>query len=601
MHARFALRILTITAVIIGITLSLLPTPAGNVTEASRSFAISDVTLFDGEVWHERATVIVRDGRIDAVTADASAASGLNTIDGSGKTLIPGLIDAHTHVFGNALAAAPRFGVTTVIDLFTTPALIAKAADERASFEPTTQAALYSAGMLATVDGGHGTQFGLGVETLSSPEQASDWVARRLAEGSDYIKLVYMPHQSRLPSLDRATATAVIDAAHAAGVKAFAHISDQRSAEELVDAGVDALVHIFADSEVSDAFIAKALQQGLVIIPTLSILAVVDGQSPGQDLLADSRLTERLSAADRSALQGSFGERPPGFSLETAQHNVRRLHAAGVTVLAGSDAPNPGTAHGVTLHREIEYLHASGLSSGDALRAATALPAALVGDERRGVIRRGAHADLVLLNGDPREDITDTRAIVGVWRNGSRIEAQAKAPVVAFSLPAQLGDFESDLSAPTGLNWSSTSDAMAGGKSSATLQLARPGAADSAGAMRVDATVDAAYAYPWAGAWLGLNEANEAASVAAFNAVRFSVRGDPGNYRLMLFSSTMTGVPPTRYFEVSSDWQDVTLRFDTLEGFDRQQFTGMALVTPMLAGQYSFTIDAVRLVSVNDE
>src|SRR5690606_11689240 len=81
------------------------------------SFAIRDVRVFDGERVIERANVVVRDGRIAAVGADAQLPDGLDVVDGAGKTLLPGLVDAHVHSWGNARADALRFGVTTELDM----------------------------------------------------------------------------------------------------------------------------------------------------------------------------------------------------------------------------------------------------------------------------------------------------------------------------------------------------------------------------------------------------------------------------------------------------------------------------------------------------
>ena len=138
------------------------------------------------------------------------------------------------------------------MDMFTAPAEL-QDPEQRAGYEEINEAALFSAGMLATVEGGHGTQYGVPVDVLTAPADAADWVSARKAEGSDFIKLVYMPTHPRVPSLDLATASAVIDAARAQGLTVVAHISRHEDAEALVDAGIDGFVHIFADREISDS------------------------------------------------------------------------------------------------------------------------------------------------------------------------------------------------------------------------------------------------------------------------------------------------------------------------------------------------------------
>lgn len=110
--------------------------------------------------------------------------------------------------------------------------------------------------------------------------------------------------------------------------------------------------------------------------------------------------------------------RLPSLSLDHARAAVRVLAAAGVPLLAGTDAGNPGTAHGASIHRELELLVSAGLTPIEALRAATSTPARVFRLLDRGRLAPGLRADLVLVDGDPSRDITATRAIVQVWRNG---------------------------------------------------------------------------------------------------------------------------------------------------------------------------------------
>lgn len=133
-----------------------------------------------------------------------------------------------------------------------------------------------------------------------------------------------------------------------------------------------------------------------------------------------------LSSAQQQTLAATFGGARPEI-LEDALASVRRFHAAGVAVLAGSDAPNPGTAHGASIHHELELLVEAGLTPTAALTAATALPAERFGLADRGRIAPGMRADLVLLDGDPVADITQTRRIVRIWKNGYDTDRSAPA------------------------------------------------------------------------------------------------------------------------------------------------------------------------------
>ncbi|MEN7342676.1 MAG: amidohydrolase family protein [Pseudomonadota bacterium] len=601
MHQRFALTVITTTFILCAIVIALLPK---SVTESSslssetldgNSWLIKDATVYDGENWLGVTNIVVKNGVITAIGKDVDDDT-MTVIDASDKVIIPGLIDAHTHTYGPAREDAQRFGVTTMLDMFTAPAMLSQTRADREASGRKQGATLFSAGMLATAAGGHGTQYGIPIDVLSDPSQAEQWVADRVAEGSDFIKLVYIPESNRINSIDLETAKAVIDAAHRAGLLAVAHIDTQQAASDLLSVGVDGLVHIFADSEVTDAFITEALARNIFVIPTLSVIAVVDGQAPGKMLLEDERIASALTTAGSASLNTDFGGRIPGFELQTALSNVRRLADAGVPILAGSDAPNPGTAHGATLHQELMLLSQAGLSNETILHAATGLAATRFPIGQHGLLSVGAPADLLILTEDPRDDLTATRGIETMLRNGY-VTSRA-VPVINASnivLPATLADFDNGIEAPDNFIWSETSDSMMGGQSSATLTSLAQGADASAGALAVDANVSADFAFPWAGAFFGMTTNNGAASLGSHDTIEFWTRGSAGRYRLMVFGKEQMGAPPTLEFDVTDAWTKVQLDLTALENLDRGNVTGFAFVTPMRAGQYTFAIDEIRL------
>lgn len=391
------------------------------------SFVVRGVRVFDGERVIERANVVVRGGRIAAVS-DAPPPSELPVIDGSGRTLLPGLIDAHAHVSSEAgLHDALRFGVTTELDMMTDAAFAGAHRAQRERLTRTELADLYSAGTPATSDGGMGTQFGITVPTLSTPAEAPAFVRARLAEGSAYIKIMYEPDAEIVSTLSAATVAAVVDAAHAHHVLTAAHVSSIAGARGAVEAGVDGLAHVFSDAAIDDALIHQIAARHMFVIGTLSIIAVFSGASTGPALAADPRIAPLLTADERTQLAnpGPGSDSPMAaylarYRIATALENVRRLHAGGVTILAGDDAASLG-AHGVTLHGELALLTQAGLTPAEALRAATRAPADAFHLTDRGRIAPGARADLVLVDGNPLVDITTTRAIVQVFKNGFAI------------------------------------------------------------------------------------------------------------------------------------------------------------------------------------
>jgi imidazolonepropionase-like amidohydrolase len=395
------------------------PAQPGVAGGATPSFAIRNVRVFDGERALTGQNVIVRDGRIATIDATVALPPDLLVVDGAGKTLLPGFIDAHTHSYGSALQDALQFGVTTSLDMFSTPTVLRDHLPQRDSLARTATADLYSAGFLATAPMGHGTQFGIEVPTIKSAIDVPAWVDARVAEGSDYIKMAYEPGIPWvMSSIDESTVRALVAAAHARDKLAVAHISRLRPAKEALLAGVDGLVHVFGDQPVDDDFIELATRSCAFVTPTLSVVAGIEGSAESQRFASDPRVRARLSASQRSTLIGEWAPRLSNYRLEHAFGAVAKLHAAGVDILAGSDAPNPGTAHGASLHHELELLVRAGLSPATALAGATSVPAKRYRLSDRGRIEVGRRADLLLVGGNPIENILDTRNIEQVWKNG---------------------------------------------------------------------------------------------------------------------------------------------------------------------------------------
>ncbi|MFJ7125536.1 amidohydrolase family protein [Streptomyces sp. NPDC098101] len=363
---------------------------------------IHDVRVFDGTRTHERAHVLVEGERITAVRTDAPPRADTG-IDGTGRTLLPGLIDAHTHVFDGSLAEALRHGVTTELDMFCLPANLRR--QRRLAAERDDVADLRSAGVLATAPGGHPSQlmahmpeeFGDAVgpfDTLTRPAEAEAFVAARVAEGSDYLKIVIddgTTADTSLPVLDRATAAALVEEAHGAGLRVVAHAATAAEAAAALDAGADGLAHVWWAARPGDPsteeLAARAAAQGTFVVTTLAYAEVLD--------------------AGRKTL------------LPHAEQVAATLHAAGVPLLAGTDATPFAPPHGAGMHRELELLVRAGLGPAEALAAATRLPALYFGLPDRGRVAPGLRADLLLVDGDPTDDITSIRAVTDVWRRGT--------------------------------------------------------------------------------------------------------------------------------------------------------------------------------------
>ncbi|MDV6245859.1 amidohydrolase family protein [Rhodococcus opacus] len=392
-------------------------------------FVIRDVRVFDGEKVVERSTVHVRSGLIEAVTAEFDSTDEIEVVDGRGKTLLPGLIDSHTHAQPPSLKDSLLFGVTTELDMFSCPEWMD--GQRRDAAERNDLADVRSASIGATVLGGHpsmmiGTYFAEQYPVVKSLDDASAFVAARVAEGADYIKLLIddgtaLGHD--VPTLGEDVARAIANAAHDHGKMAVAHVTSLAGAEQALRAGVDGLVHMFFDRPPTDEIIAKALDAGVFITPTLSTVGSLASDIDGTHLANDDRARPLIPASWRENLCQCWQLGSPG-SIGHAIEATRRMHEAGVDILAGTDAAGigvVGTAHGVSMHGELELLVRAGLSQVQALRAATSLPARRFGLSDRGRIAPGLQADLLLVEGDPTEEITATLSIAGIWRRGDKL------------------------------------------------------------------------------------------------------------------------------------------------------------------------------------
>jgi imidazolonepropionase-like amidohydrolase len=580
-----------------------LPAPA-----ASADVTIfRDVRVFDGERVHERTTVVVRDGVIAAIAPQSGVPSGAAVIDGTGRTLLPGLIDAHVHTFGDALHEALAFGVTTVLDMFTDAAQAEAWRVEQRAGHADGRADIFSAGTLVTAPGGHGTQFGMAIPTITEPDSAQAFVDARLAEGSDWIKIVH--EDGSAFGMTRPTVTVellrgLVSAAHSRQAMALVHVSTASSAEHAIAAGADGLVHAFVDQP-QPGFADRVRARAAFVVPTLVVLRSMTGQGGAAPLTADPRVEPYLTGAMRAGMQQSFPPRSDAErQYETARLVVQALHHAGVPILAGSDAPNPGTAHGAALHRELELLVEAGLAPVEALAAATSVPAREFRLADRGRIAVGMRADLLLVDGDPTQDVTATRAIAGVWKGGVRFDREGWARRVADEgeraargrRDGVIADFESGTAVTNfGTEWMPSTDAFAGGTSSAAFEVVPGGADGSAHALRISGVIRGELPNAWAGVmWSPGSQPMAPQDLSSRSGVRFEARGDGRTYRVIVFAAARGMNPVMMDFEAGSAWTTVQASWSEL-GLDGRGIMGVVISAAQPAGEFELQIDNVRL------
>lgn len=396
---------------------------------ASQSFVVKDVRLFDGERVVPVTDVFVVDGKIMEIGRGLQPVNA-QVINGRGMTLLPGLIDAHVHSFPGSAEDALRFGVTTELEMFgmAPPEVLAASRSRRDAYGPTTRSDVWTSGIgVTTPDGIPARNAPPGaIPSLSNDGDATAFIAERVANGSDYIKIYY--DHGRTPTGEARFGTftpeqlrRAVAAAHALRRIAVVHVGSLDEARTAVDAGADGLAHIFTDSPADPAFVSLALTRGLFVIPTFSAIAGGSASGEAAILANDPRVRPLLSASQAETLAETSRRPSSAVEIRNAVESIRRLHRAGVPILAGTDAPNPGTAHGAAMPIELAYLVSSGMSPLEALRSATSIPARLFSLGDRGVVRPGSRADLLLVRGDPTSQIGALRDIVAIWKNGRRV------------------------------------------------------------------------------------------------------------------------------------------------------------------------------------
>ena len=406
---------------------------------------IKNVRVFDGERVIEKADVLLARGTIERIGPSLEAPAGTTVVDGAGKTLLPGLIDAHSHTWTyEQLKQAAVFGVTTELDMMG-PASTTRTLKEGVLAGTLPDAAdLRAAGYPFTVPNGHGTEYGFPVPTITDPKQAQSFAHARVSEGSDYIKLMFDSGNAwgmSRPTLSLPLLDAGIRAAHGVHRLALVHAGTSVEALSAVRLGPDGIQHVWT-GKTPPELVQELVARHLFVVPTLSVLLSVAGEHPGDELVNDSSLSPYLS-------QPTIGKLYANFSVEEAiaptdlRESVHTLNSNQIPLFVGTDAGNAGVAHGVSMHGELRLLVEAGLSPLDALKGATTGPAKAFGLTDRGRITPGARADLLLVEGRPYDEYPrDAENCCGLpsrktgrSRGVSRQSHQARAKAFTASAP----------------------------------------------------------------------------------------------------------------------------------------------------------------------
>jgi hypothetical protein len=365
------------------------------------------------------------------------------------------------------------------------------------------------------------------------------------------------------------TLAAIVEDAHAAGIKVFTHTVTLGGAKLAASAGVDVLVHGIGDADVDAELIAIMKAKGTAYVPTLAVYEFKGRVPPAE------RVTSLLEPEARASLRSvsPAAEAPPERKIRW-QHlltNVKRLHDAGIPVALGTDAGMPGTFHGYSTLRELELLVQSGLTPLQAIAAGTSVSARALGvDRERGTIAAGKVADLVLVEGKPAEQSSDVMKTRRVFLSGNEvapaelekaIQSKEMTQLPVQRVGAAIDDMEHG--GRTQLDTLRVNGTDAGVDHSAMLML--PVARGDADHALLVAAQLANKARPYVRVEFPLTAgAIDPADLSAYTGVSFDVRGEAAGRLLVQAYHVRSSDAYAAPFTPSSVWQTVKIPFTAL-------------------------------------
>ena len=406
----------------------------------AQNLVIQGGTLIDGtgRAPIERGTLVVANGRITAVGPSASVTipAGAQPIDATGKTIVPGFVNAHGHLnvergeqlpvrddLIRRLKTYALYGVTSVVSLGSAeadevPGIRLMQEQERAGLD---RSRLYTAGINA--EG-------------KTPAEARASVGRLADLKAHAIKFHI---NGGAGDMTEATWSAIIDEAHKKGLKTAVHIYYLKDAQAAIDKGVDIIAHSVRDQDVTPAFIAAMKQKNVPYIPTLTRDLSVFVYETTPDFFKDPFFLRgnglygpQVPLLTSPEAQARVRSNPTTAQIKKAivqaERNIKLLNDAGVTIAMGTDSGaggNPGRWQGYFEHVEMEMMNKAGMTPMQVIVASTSNAARIFGLTQVGTLEPGKWADLVVLGANPLENIRNTRAIDSVWIAGAR---QADVP-----------------------------------------------------------------------------------------------------------------------------------------------------------------------------
>lgn len=423
---------------------------------SSNALVLRNFTLIDGRGGSAvpDSALIATDGRITWVgpASQLQAPAGAPVQDLSGKYVMPGLINLHSHVaesdgvtqdpvklftreeVGKDLQLFARYGVTTVASLGTDQPLVYEIRAEQRNGRPA-MARIFTAGRGFTVKDGFPTNKGNvpGVPyEPSEPAEAAAQVNELAAQRPDLVKIWVDDRFGDFKKTPISISQPIIDGAHKHDLKVVAHVFYLEDAKQLSRAGVDALGHSVRDAAVDAELIGLMKEHGTWVIPTLFREAATFVFAEPDKFLNDPFFTRAVEPRMQAVLKSPEYQKAltgdkyfPRYApiLRTAQQNLKRLADAGVQIGFGSDTGVLTRFEGFGEHLELELMVEAGLTPAQVITAATKSSAEFLGQQSNlGTLEQGKWADLIVLGADPLANIRNSRQIDAVYVAGNKVQ-----------------------------------------------------------------------------------------------------------------------------------------------------------------------------------
>jgi imidazolonepropionase-like amidohydrolase len=422
-------------------------------TQANRIVLYEGARLIsgDGSVPLDDSALLVENGTITTVgrKGDVTAPRAAGRVSLAGKTVMPALIDAHGHPgFQRGLTySADNFTRENIVDDLNRALYFGVAAVQSQGIEKgdvTDQiradqeagklggARLHIAGRgIGAPNAGPGGAAYAGIAyEVTTEDQARKAVQELAAKKVNLIKVWVDDRNGRAPRLAPNLFKAIIDEGHRHGLQVNAHVFYYTDAVELVNAGVDALVHLVRDKEMDDALVASIVKHNVYVMPNLApewntytvLPHWLKEGDPLMTLLQESApppLIARMKKAYESPDPAAVERTRAQYAI--LQRSLARLAKANAKITLGCDTGLEDHLFGLAEQHELESMVKSGMTPMQVIVAATSRAAEYMKLAKMGTLAAGKEADFLVLDGNPLDDITNTQRISKIYMKGAEV------------------------------------------------------------------------------------------------------------------------------------------------------------------------------------